>query len=286
MSKAKDAASAPPAEIIPPSKTKAALAKMGLASTEERDPELEGLMSEIESDLRDEELRKIWQAYGKLIIAACVAVVLGVIGVQMWRKHTEDQRLELARLYTQAAAASNGGRNEEALTILGDIAKHGGEGYGAVAELQRAALLLQKNDVDGAVVAYKTLAADSKADQNLRDLATLLQVLHSLDREKPQTLEETLAPLLNPGNPFSPSALELSALLAAKEGDTARAAKLAEQIVAEPTAPQSLRARAQDLVAYYKAQSPAAPAPTAAKPEAAQPEPAKPEATKPQANKP
>jgi len=170
------------------------------------------------------------------------------------------------------------GKTDEALGILTDLARNTGEGYGAVAQLQRAGILLQKNDVDGAVAVYKTLAADSKADQTLRDLATLLQVLHSLDREPPQTLEVLLAPLLNPGNPFNASALELSALLAAKEGDTGRAAKLAEQILMEPSTPPNLRNRAKDLAAYYMSQMAAA---AAAKSEPAKSAPPQPAPTKP-----
>ncbi|TAL02529.1 MAG: tetratricopeptide repeat protein [Rhodospirillaceae bacterium] len=268
MSRAKDAASAPPAEIIPPtpgtggktSKTKAALAKLGLALPDaaERDPELEGLMSEIEADLREEELRKIWQRYGIFIIAGFALIVLGVFGVQQWRAHLVSQRLELARRYDQATKDLQDGKTDDALGILADLAGNTGEGYGAIAQLQRAAILLQKNDVDGAVAVYKALAANPKADATLRDLATLLQVLHSLDRAPPQTLEVMLSPLLNPGNPFNASALELSALLAAKEGDTARAAKLVDQILMEPSTPPSLRSRAQDLAAYYKSQTPAA----------------------------
>ena len=267
MSRAKDAAPAPP-EIIPPtpgtgaktSKTKAALAKLGLVVPDaaERDPELDGLMSEIESDLREEELRKIWQRYGIFIIAGFVLIVVGVFGVQQWREHVTSKRLELARRYDQATKDLQDGKTDDALGILADLAGKSGEGYGAVAQLQRAAILLQKNDVAGAIAAYKALAADSKADSMLRDLATLLQVLHSLDREPPQSLEVLLAPLLNPGNPFNASALELSALLAAKEGDTARAAKLVDQILVEPSTPPSLRSRALDLAAYYKSQMPAA----------------------------
>jgi hypothetical protein len=54
--------------------------------------------------------------------------------------------------------------------------------------------------------------------------------------------------------------------LAGKQGDTARAAKLAQQVIDDPTTPQNMRARAEDLAAYYKtgsaAAAPAAPATT------------------------
>jgi hypothetical protein len=259
VSKAKDAPSAPPAEIIPPRKTsraRAALSKLGIASAEEaekRDHELEGLMSEIEADLREDELRRIWQQYGKAIIAAAVVVLLGVAGFELWRDHAEKQRLAVAERYDQGVKDVQAGKADDALAIFTDIGKNGRGGFAALAQLQRAAILLQKKDVDGAIAAYKALAADSKADGTLRDLALLLQALHSTDRMAPKDVEALIAPLLDDGNPFRPSALEISALMAAKQGDISRAAKTVNEIVSDTNAPQGVRARARDLAAYYKA---------------------------------
>jgi len=263
VSKPKDAPSAPPAEIIPPARGRG---DKSPKQVPERDPEFEGLMSEIESDLREEELRKIWQRYGKLVIALVVVVMLGVIGVQLWRDHVVNERLALANRYDQAVRTLQAGKADEALATLGELSKKSGEAYAAVAELQRAAVLLQRNDIDGAIAAYKTLSEDSKADSAFRDLATVLRVLHSFDRADPKVLEGLLAPLLNPGNAFHPTALELSALLAAKQGDVARAGKLIDQILADDKMPPAIRARATDLSVYYKSQTAPVPAPAAPKP--------------------
>jgi hypothetical protein len=239
------------------------MAKLGLATSAdvERDPEMEGLMAEIEADLREEELRKIWQRYGKFIIAAAAAIVIAAIGVQLWRQHAADQQVALAARFDDGRKAIEANKPDDALAAFADVAKHSGQGYATIAALERAALLLKKNDIAGAVAIYKSVSDDAQADPTLRDLATLLQVLHSIDTAPPKTLEAQLTPLLNPGNPFNPSALELSAMLAAKQGDMARAAKLAEQIIADPAAPQGLRGRAEDLATYYKSQTavPAAP---------------------------
>ncbi len=278
MSKPKDAPSAPPAEIIPPAKTgraKAALAKMGLVdpNAPPRDAELEGLMSEIESDLREEELRKLWQRYGKAFIGLLAVIVIVIAGVQVWRDREADQRQALAASYDHAMKDLQAGKTTEALDGLTKVAGHSGEGYAAIAKLQRAAALLKQNDTDGAVAIYKALAADGSADDTFRQLATLLQVLHTMDREPPNTLEPLLTPMLNPDSPFSASAQELSAVLAAKQGDNARAVKLLDQILEDRSSmPPNLLARATDLRAYYASQlppassSPKPPAPAPAKP--------------------
>ncbi len=225
----------------------------------EVDHELDGLMSEIESDLRDDEFRKIWRRYGHVIVGAVIALVAGVFGVQAWRQYETDARAALATRYTVAARALDAGQYDDALAGFGEVAAKPGEGYAALARLGQAAAQIQKKDLDGAIATYKALAGDTRADPIFRDLATVLRVLHSLDRDDPKTLEAVLTPLLAPNNAFNHSALELSALLAAKQGDNARAAKLAEQIVTNANAPQGLRQRAQDLGALFKIGVPSVP---------------------------
>jgi len=243
------------------------------------DHELEGLMSEIETDLREEELKKIWKNYGGVIIAFVVAVVVGVAGFQFYRQAEATQRDQAARNYEAAIKTQEGGNTDEALKQFAALANEAPTGYATMARLAQASLQLQKNDIDGALANYKTLAADTKADPVFRDLATLLGVLHGLDREDPKTLEAQLTPLTSPTNAFNHSALELTALLAAKQGDAARAVKTLAQLTADPQTPVSMRQRAEDLTKLYESgalppppaapQMPATPAATTPTPDAA-----------------
>ena len=216
------------------------------------DPEFEGLMSEIETDLRSDEFRKIWSRYGNFIIGLVVVFILGVTGFQLYRQYEAREREATARRYETAIKAAESGKRDEAIAQFGEIVKQGGKGYGALARLTQAALQIEKQDIDGAVANYKALAADQKADPIFRDLATLLRVLHSLDREDAKSLEAALTPLANPNNAFNLSALELQALLAAKQGDTDRAIKTLAQISADPATPPSMRERAEDLTKLYQ----------------------------------
>jgi len=251
----KDAPGAPPAEVIPPrkSRARAALSKIGLAPAEgaERDPELDGLMSEIEADLRDEELRRLWKQYGKALIILAVVVLAGIGGFELWREHADKQRLAVAARFDQAVKDVQAGKADDALKTFDELSKTG-KGFAALSQLHRAAILLQKKDVDGAVAAYKALANDSTADESLSDLARLLQAMHSADRAPPKDVEAILAPLLGAGNTYRASAMELTALMAAKQGDLSRAEKLANEILSDADAPQGVRSRAHDLSAYYK----------------------------------
>jgi hypothetical protein len=256
--------------------TAAAKGKKG--KSDEVDPEFEGLMSEIEGDLRSDEFKKLWRNYGGFIVTLVVLLIAGVTGFTLYRQYAAEQHLDAARRYELAVQAQQAGRTDDALTQFGALVQDGGRGYSALARLNQAALQIEKQDYAAATANYQALASDEGQDPLFRDLAVLLRVLHSLDREDPKTLEAALTPLTNPDNAFNLSALELSALLAAKQGDTARAIKTLAQISAEPSTPTAMRQRANDLSKLYQSgvtppppTAPTLPAPPAAVPPAAAP---------------
>ena len=103
----------------------------------------DGLLREVEEELRRERLEKIWKQYGTYILAAAAVIVLGVLGFKYWESH---------RL---AAAQDSGARYEEALLLVNEkkegsaekefekIAVDGAGGYRALAQLQLAGIAEQ-----------------------------------------------------------------------------------------------------------------------------------------------
>lgn len=227
---------------------------------EKVDHELEGLMSEIESDIREEELSKIWKRYSGAMVVFAVALVLGVVGFQFFRQYESRERSEIALAYDKAVKHLDAGEPDLALkgfSALKDRRFAGG--YSVLSRLGEAASLLQKKDDAGAVKIYSEIAADGNTDPAFRDLATVLRAVHSLDTADPKALEAALAPVTASDNPFSYSALEMSALIAVKQGNTKQAYDLLQRILGDPAAPAGVRQRATDLAALYKpADAPAA----------------------------
>ena len=218
----------------------------------EDDAELDGLMTEIEEDLREEEFKKFWARHGTSVIAGLAVVIAAVLGWQFWKQNAASERRELAKAYDQGIKFAADGKTEDAITAFAAVAGRHGEGFAALAQLQKAALLAQKQDTAGALAAYAALTDDTGADPLFRDLASVLYALHAIDTEDPAKLENKLKPLLSRDNPFYASATELAALLANKQGDPARAATSIEPLVSDPEAPGGVRARAEELLVMFK----------------------------------
>lgn len=231
------------------------------AAKVEVDHELEGLMSEIESDIREEELSKIWKKYSGAALVFAVALVLGVLGFQIWRQYETRVRGEIALSYDTAAKQLDAGELDAALKGFQEIAgRRLAGGYYVLSRLGEAAVELKKNQPAEAAKIYTALSTDRNIDPAFRDLAIVLRALHSMDTANPKELETALAPVTDASNAFSFSALELSAVLSAKQGNTKHAYDLLQRILGDPAAPAGVRSRATDLAALYKPADAAAPA--------------------------
>jgi hypothetical protein len=208
------------------------------------------IIREIDEDLRRENLEKLWRKYGIYALGAAVLIVLAVAAYAGWQRYSESQRAERARQYESALQQIAGGDAKAAdeLQALSD----GGDGYAALARLQAAALKVEAGDVAGAVAIYEQLAADGAADEQLRQLAVILLALHTADTAAPEELTKRLQPLTEAGNPWRYSALEITAVLAQRSGDAARAQEILTGLADDLDAPQGLRQRAAEMLAALK----------------------------------
>ena len=61
----------------------------------------ESLFREVDEEVRQDQLKKIWDRYGNIIIAVCVAVIALVAGVKGWQ-YWQTKRAEAgAEAYSQ-----------------------------------------------------------------------------------------------------------------------------------------------------------------------------------------
>ncbi len=102
----------------------------------------------------------------------------------------------------------------------------------------------------GAVAAYHAIAADTGIDALYRDLATVLAGLQEAEGSGDlQGALDRLAPIIADDNPWRHSAREVSAVLALRKGDRAKAREFFDALATDPAAPQGIRSRAVEILA-------------------------------------
>jgi hypothetical protein len=206
------------------------------------------IFREIDEELRRDNLLKLWARYGRYIVGLAVVAVVIAGGFVAWRDHQLSERRAQSARFAGALALARAGKTAEAATVFTAISDEGG-GYSILASFEEAALLAKSGDRKRAVAAYDRIAAASGIDPAFRDLAILLSVMQGSPAADPKATIARLAPLTAPGNPWRPTAVELTATARLQLGDRKGALELYKSLADDAAAPRDQRARAAEMAA-------------------------------------
>ena len=209
------------------------------------------IFREIDEELRQERFEKLWRSYGRYLIAIGVALVISVVGWQVWDHYRTTQREAASMQFTTAERLAAEGKSAEAAALFASLADRSAGGYEYLSRFRQAALRAESGDAAGAVSLYDALAGNDGLDPTLRDAATVFAVMLLADDPKGDVaaLRARLDPLLSADRPWRHAARELSGLLALRAGDRKAARERFAEIADDLQAPQGMRARAAQVLA-------------------------------------
>ena len=206
------------------------------------------IFQEVEEEVRRDRYSKLWKDYGGYIIAAAVALVLGTTASVGWREYTAQRQQDDSDRFVAAAALSVEGKELEAAEAFRVLAAEAQDGYALLARFRTVDALKESGDIAGAVNELDAIATDDGVDVLYRDLASLLAIMHTLDKEDPDDLRTRLTPLLAPEAAWRHSARELSAALALRVGDKELAMIEFQKLTDDVKAPPGARSRAAEIL--------------------------------------
>jgi len=117
------------------------------------------IFSEVDEEVRREQLKKLWERYGNYVVAA---VFLVIAAVAAWRGYDYWQTRRAAQAgaaYDAAARLSDEGKHAEAEAAFAKLVTDGTAGYRLLARLREAAEISQR-DPKAAIAAYDQIAAE------------------------------------------------------------------------------------------------------------------------------
>jgi hypothetical protein len=212
----------------------------------------ETIFREVDEEVRQEELKKLWDKYGVFVIAAAVVIVLAVAGMKGWKAWTKSRIEASGADFAQAMALADSGKISQAEEKLKALASSGAGGYKALARIKAADLIAK--DKGAKVAAFDAIARDSSIDNTLRQLARIRAAFLRVDEADKSEMENRLKGLSDPLNPWRHTARELLGLHAWKRGEYEKAGKYFSQILADAATPRDIRVRAaqmRDLIAPH-----------------------------------
>lgn len=194
------------------------------------------MLRELEDDIRRARYEKLWHSFGKLMVWASVAVVLGTIVVVVWQNHERNEAMvkttELIRGIDRLQLEDYKG----AISVFSPLAQDKSSAHYGLAMLRIAQAKRGLSDIEGANAAYAELA---DKDPVFGGLASLMLPPKGDDVEKPRK-----------GTPFYLARSEMRGwkLLSIGKTDNAVAQFLA--LYQDKDAPFSLRLRMTEALQH------------------------------------
>jgi len=206
------------------------------------------ILDEISDDLRQQKLNQFWEENKYWIIGGVIASIIATGAMSFWRQweYSRDTRntSELSRLIADISNIGN----------LENFSKTTDKNHAVVAKFILADTYINNGEKAKAITAYKEIAETSGVDKTYRDLAKTLSIGQRIDSDDPKKLEQELSDLINDNSTWRYTALELTALLNAKQGKFDVAINTLNKITSSPDAPTELRNRAITLHELYTAE--------------------------------
>jgi len=206
--------------------------------------ESDSFIHEVSEEVRKDQFTRFLRRWGWLI-GAGILLVVGGAAYNEWSKQAEAASAERAGDALRAALIE-----QDAATRAGKLAElaEAEPSTATLARLAEAGALLETGDRQGAAAILAGIGESGDVAPIYRDLAALQRVMilgRDMDLTERQATIQTLAA---DGAPFRLMALEQRALVSLEADDTAAAIADLETILADPSAPEQLMARARQLV--------------------------------------
>ena len=208
----------------------------------------DAFIREIDEELKNEKLKRIWDKYGLLIIILVTLAVFAAVSFETFKAWQDRRNQEMSNTFAYALNLQNQGRFAEADEVLASLVNADRGIYSDIAAMQKVNLLLEQNQTDKAVSALQEICNNDDFNPQIKDVALIKLASFKLDNAPAQEIKDMLAPLLNQAGLWNITAKELLAMLAVREKDFAQAINLYQEISTDPKASDTMKARAVDMI--------------------------------------
>lgn len=205
------------------------------------------LLREVADDVKNDQLRQIWDKYGIFIIIGVALVLTLTISYESIKNWQIKKQQEVSNAYSVALSLQNQGRLDESLEVYNQLASNSSGIYADISKLQIASIYMEQDKSADATNVLELLAKEGNVAQ-MRDVAALKLAAYKLDHKAPaEEIIELLRPLIERAS-SSNMAQELMAMLYVRENDITNAMVEYEKIAYSDSAADSMKARAQDMM--------------------------------------
>lgn len=210
--------------------------------------EQEAFIREVSEEVKNDNLKQMWEKYGIYIILLVVLALLAAVSYEGFKNWQRTRSETWSDTYAYALNLENQGKYDESLEVLEKMEQTGGNIYSNVAKLQTANILFEQGKTDEAVDILEEIVADKSINKKLRDVSTIKLASYKLDSGSYEEIEALLKPLIEENGSWANIAKEMMAMAAIREGNIDAARTLYRELLNTPNLPEALKMRVQDML--------------------------------------
>ncbi len=210
------------------------------------------IFSEVDEDVRKDKSVELWNKYGKFVIGACILAVAGTASVVGWKNYMLSEARDQGRMFEDAVSLMSEKKYDQASAAFTNLAEVGNEGYQALAKLRQANALIAAGKGAEAIEIYDALAQNKDLGAEFTSVAGILAGYYLLNNGSSDDVRKRVSALSAAGTIWSASAKELMAMSDLKDGKIEEARAQLTELQQDATAPQGVKARAEQLLAALK----------------------------------
>ena len=221
----------------------------------DKKPVYDSFIDSIEEEIRKENYQKLWNKYGKLLSTIVIVGLLGAFGYSYWKEQDRSEKEAISAQFTLAQNELSRGNTSGALAYFREIGKSDKNNYSALAKLEYASMLHEKNDKK-AIEQYVSIYNDKKVSELLRDLAYIYSINASLDLLNDNELHEKLPEFVDElsknyvGKKWNCLALEILGYCYIKQKDFENAKKTFSALAKTEGIPDGMLERTREIMQY------------------------------------
>ena len=206
----------------------------------------DAFIQEVDEDVKNDNLKVIWNRYGAFIVAFVVLAVTAAISfdrIQAWKTAQSQKTTE------EYMSASQLKENpQETIAALQNITKSTQGIFGDFARLQIANVLFNEDKNDEALATLQTLIEDKQVNSEVKHVALIKYATYKIEELSQEDFKALLQPIIDADNSWSPLASDLVAMSAIQHGDLETAKTIYGEILKVKDLPENFRTKIQDIL--------------------------------------
>ena len=207
----------------------------------------DAFIQEVDEDVKNDNLKVLWNRYGLLIIAFVVLAVSAAISfdqIKNWKiaqnqRHTEEY---------MAAAQLQAENPDNTIAALQQVSQKNQGIFSDFARLQIANVLLNQDKTNEATAALESIVNDKQVNSEVQHIALVKLATYKLDTMDRASFEKLVQPLITENTSWAPIAQDLLAMSAIKNGDITTARTIYENILKIEDLPENFKVKVQDML--------------------------------------